>query len=275
MGSNALDAFQEIGPRVADARHRVIFLDLDGSFAPTSSGDVDAFLWQRLKQLLGSLVSRAGISIAAMSGQDRSDLQARLAIAGITYLGNHGLEISGPGHIFIEPSATAKTDEIKALATLLAARLQEYAGIAIEEKGLSISIQFGQVAPEQLEQVRRTVHGVLAASNHPFHLTTRETTFDIRPRVYWNKGDAVAWVKEQIGHPDALVLYIDDNRSGENPAGTIKDAIVLKVGQHCESSPELELEGPHQVIDFLSWLDKFLQAQEQGLTDERNRYSLV
>ncbi len=275
MGSNALDAFREIGPRVADARHRVIFLDLDGSFAPTTSGDVDAFLWQRLKQLLSSLVARSGVSIAAMSGQDRSDLQARLGIAGITYLGNHGLEISGPGHIFIEPSATAKSEDLKALATLLASRLQEYSGIAIEEKGLSISVQFGQVSPEQLEQVRRAVHGVLSTSDHPFQLNTRDTTFEIRPRVYWNKSDAVTWVKEQVGHPEALVLYIDDNRSGENPAATIKDAIVLKVGQHSESSPEYELEGPHQVIDCLSWLDKFLEAQEQGLTDERNRYSLV
>jgi len=275
MGRNALEILDELGPKVAEARHRLIFLDLDGAFDPANAGEVDAFLWERLKQLLGSLVQQPSVSIAVMSGQDRSELQGRLGVAGITYLGNHGLEISGPGHIFIEPSATAKSSEIKELAQLLSSRFRDYSGVAIEEKGLSVTVHYEQVSDEQVEQVRRTVHAILASSDHPFHLTTKENTFEIRPRVYWNKGDAVAWVKEQCGHPEALVLYIDDNRSGENPAGSIKDAIVLKVGSHCESTPEFEIDGPAQVIDFLNWLDKFLGTREQGLTDERQRYSMV
>ncbi|CAN5386210.1 hypothetical protein BH10PLA2_BH10PLA2_13150 [soil metagenome] len=275
MGHNVLDILDELGPRVAEARHRLIFLDLDGSFEPSNSAELDTFTWERLKQLLGSLAQRANVSIAAMSGQDRGELQARLGVPGVTYIGNHGLEISGPGQIFIEPAATAKSTEIKELAELLTSRLHDFPDVVVEEKGLSVSIHTGQVPAEQAEQVRRTVHAILASSDHPFHLTTRENIFEIRPRVYWNKGDAVNWVKEQTGHPEALVLYIDDNRSGENPTESIKDAIVLKVGAHCESTPEFEIEGPPQVIDFLSWLDKFLETQEQGLTDERQRYSLV
>ena len=210
-----------------------------------------------------------------MSGQDRSDLHARIGVAGVTYLGNHGLEISGPGHIFIEPSATAKSTELKDLEAVLAAKLQDIPGVTIEDKGFSLIIQFGQAANENIEQVRRAVHSVLATSDHPYHLTTGDNTFEIRPRVYWNKADAVAWVKEQIGHPDGLVIYIDDNRAGDNPSASLRDAIIIKVGAHAESAAEYEVEGPAQVIDLLSWLDKFLEAQERGLTDERQRYSLV
>jgi trehalose 6-phosphate phosphatase len=227
------------------------------------------------KQLMASLVQRNGTSVAAMSGQDRSELHARLGIAGVIYLGNHGLEISGPGHIFIEPSASAKSAELKELGGLLHAKLQDIPGVVVEDKGLSLNVQFSQVAGENVEQVRRTVHAVLATSDHPFHLTSGDAAFEIRPRVYWNKGDAVAWVKEQIGHPDVLVVYIDDNRTGDNPSALVYDAIVIKVGAHAEPGAEYEVEGPPQVIDFLNWLDRFLQAQERGLTDERQRYSMV
>ncbi len=275
MCHNALDALGELGGRIAEAKYRLVFLDLDGSFCSPNPNEVDAFLWERLKQLMASLVKRSNTSIAAMSGQDRGELHARIGVAGVTYLGNHGLEISGPGHIFIEPSATAKSTELRDLETVLAAKLQDTPGVTIEDKGLSLVIQFGQVASENVEQVRRTVHGVLATSDHPFHLTTGDNTFEIRPRVYWNKADAVAWVKEQVGHPDALVIYIDDNRAGDNPSASLRDALIIKVGAPAESAAEYDVEGPAQVIDFLNWLDKFLETQERGLTDERQRYSLV
>jgi trehalose-phosphatase len=224
--------------------------------------------------VVGSLVERRDTSVAVMSGLDRAELHDRLGIAGMHYLGNHGLEISGPGHIFVEPSATEKTSLLAELGTRLAAKLQRIPGVVIEDKGLTLSVQHGQVSSENVEPLKRTLHAVLATSDHPFQLTTVENAFEIRPRVNWNKGAAVTWVKEQIGHPDALVIYVDDNVSGENPAATLPDALVIKVGA-ADPAAQFQVESPREVIDFLQWLDDSLQAQERGLTDERQRYSMV
>lgn len=274
MCRNVFDAVAEIGSQITAAQHRLVFLDLDGSFTPPLVDPGPDSLWERFKRVVSSLVERRETSVAVMSGLDRTELHDRLAIAGMHYLGNRGLEISGPGHIFVEPSATEKTSLLKDLGDKLAAKLQGIQGVVIEDKGLTLIVSYGQAASDTLEQIRRTVHSVLATSDHPFQLTNIENAFEIRPRVSWNKSAAISWVKEQIGHPDALVIYVDDNVSGENPAATIPDAILVKAGAEDPVAPYW-VDGPREVIDFLLWLDDFLQAQERGLTDERQRYSMV
>jgi trehalose-phosphatase len=274
MCRNVMEALSEIGSRISAAEHKLIFLDLDGSFLPPVLDPGPDSLWERFKRVLTSLVDRRDTSLAVMSGLDRGELHDRLGIAGMHYLGNHGLEISGPGHIFVEPTATEKTTLLKDLGTKLTAKLQGIAGVTVEDKGLSLSVSYSQVAGENLEQLRRTVHAALAASDHPFQLTSGDNAFEIRPRVNWNKGAAVSWVKEQIGHPDALVIYVDDNLSGENPGASLPDAIAIKVGA-ADPVAQFKVDGPIEVVDFLQWLDDFLRAQERGLTDERQRYSMV
>lgn len=274
MYRNVFEAVSEIGGRIAAASHNLVFLDVDGSFLPPVLIPSPDSLWERFTRVLQSLVDRRGTSLAVMSALDRSELHDRLGIAGMHYLGSRGLEISGPGHIFVEPSATEKTSLLNELGSKLAAKLQGISCVTVEDKGLTLGVKYGLMAGEDIEQVRRTVHAVLAASDHPFQLTATENGFDIRPRVNWNKSAAVAWVKEQVGHPDALTIYVDDNVSGENPGVTLPDAIAIKVGVADPLAP-FQVDGPREVIDFLQWLDDFLQAQERGLTDERQRYSMV
>src|SRR5262249_11532998 len=159
------------------------------------------------------------------------------------------------------PSATEKTSLLKELAEKLTAKLQGIQGVGIEDKGLMLNVHYEPTVSENTEQVRRAVHAVLSTSDHPFQLTNIENGFELRPRVSWNKSAAVSWVKEQIGHPDALVIYVDDNASGENPAAAIPDAITIKAGAE-DPVAQYRVDGPREVIDFLHWLDDSLQAQE-------------
>jgi len=274
MCRNVFEAVTEIGNRISAAQYKLVFLDLDGTFTPPVVHSGPDTLWEKFKRVLSSLVERRDTAVAVMSGLDRGELHDRLGIAGMHYLGNRGLEISGPGHIFVEPSATEKTSLLKELGVKLATRLQGIQGVSIEDKGLTLNVHYEQSGAENTEQIRRAVHAVLSTSDHPFQLINVENGFEIRPRVSWNKSAAVGWVKEQIGHPDALVIYVDDNVSGENPAATIPDAISIKAGAE-DPIAQYRVDGPREVIEFLQWLDESLQAQERGLTDERQRYSMV
>ena len=180
MCHNVFDAAAEIGSRIAAAQHKLVFLDLDGSFMPPVLDPGPDSLWERFKRVVASLVERRETSVAVMSGFDRIELHDRLGIAGMHYLGNRGLEISGPGLIFVEPSATEKTSLLKELGVKLDAKLQGIPGVAIEDKGLTLSVCFAHAASDSLEQIRRAVHAVLATSDHPFQLTTVENAFEIR-----------------------------------------------------------------------------------------------
>ncbi len=274
MCRNVFEMLPEIGNRISTAQHRLVFLDLDGSFMPPVVDSGPDSLWEKFKRVLAALVGRRDTSVAVMSGLDRGELHDRLGIAGMHYLGNRGLEISGPGHIFVEPGATEKTNLLKELGVKLATKLQGVQGVSIEDKGLTLNVHYEQAGAENTEQIRRAVHSVLSTSDHPFQLTNLENGFEIRPRVSWNKSAAVGWVREQISHPDALVIYVDDNVSGENLAASIPDAISIKAGAE-DAVAQYRVDGPREVIEFLQWLDDSLQAQERGQTDERQRYSMV
>src|SRR6266481_4390444 len=80
-------------------------------------------------------------AIAEVGGRiERADLQSRLRMPGLIYAGNHGLEISGEGILFIEPTAAGSSDRIRKLAEELGSKLQGIAGAFVENKGLTLSI---------------------------------------------------------------------------------------------------------------------------------------
>ncbi len=229
MSRNIFEAMPEVSRKVADANHLLLCLDFDGTLTPLAQNSSEVSLPLRLKDLLASLSGRKSVSVAVISGRERGDLQARIDVAGLTYAGNHGLEISSPGHLFVEPKSIECTTALRQLAADLKTKLEPIQGVVVEDKGLTISVHYRQAAPEEVEQVRRIVHATLAGSDHPFQLSTGDKAFEICPRVYWNKGTAVAWVKEQVAKPDALVIYIGDDVTDEDAFAALPDAITIKV----------------------------------------------
>jgi trehalose 6-phosphate phosphatase len=200
--------------------------------------------------------------VAVISGRERGDLQARIDVAGLTYAGNHGLEISSPGRLFVEPKSIESTTALRQLAADLKNKLEPIQGVQVEDKGLTISVHYRQAAPEEVEQVRRIVHATLAGSDHPFQLSTGDKVFEIRPRVYWNKSTAVAWVREQVAHPEALVIYIGDDVTDEDAFAALPDAITVKVDGVNSSAAQFRIDGPADVSRFLESLDRILQEAE-------------
>ena len=146
-----------------------------------------------MERVLSSLADHCCVSLALVSGRDRADLQARVDIPGFIYAGNHGLEISGPGFLFVEPTAAENSGAVQEMAKQLGDALHNIEGVQVEFKGLSISVHFRQVAAENWEHVANClVHAALAGSTYPFVLTAGEKAFEIRPRVYWHKGMLLA-----------------------------------------------------------------------------------
>jgi trehalose-phosphatase len=255
MTRRLLDALNEIREQVHLARHLLICLDFDGTLTPIVEHPDRADLAAPMRQRLRDLAAKENISVAVLSGRQRTDIQARVSVPGLIYSGNHGLEISGPGFIFIEPTAVHSRDELKKLVTDLTPQIQSVPGAFVEDKGLTLSVHYRQVAPAGWEEVRRRVHAVLTSSSHPFVLTQGNMVFEIRPRVYWDKGAAVHWIKEQLNHQDALVVYLGDDVSDEDAFAVLSEGITVKVGGPPETTAaQYHLEGPIEVEDFLGWL---------------------
>lgn len=255
------DARPEIAERLVQAPHLLLGLNFDGTLVPLQDDPYTVSLPASVRRLLRSLTSHKNTSLAIISGRDLAGLRKRVAVPGVIHSGNHGLEIEMAGLSFVEPTAEGWTEPLHQLAADLTGKLQHIPGVLVEDKGLTLSVHSRQVAPEHHEEVRKVVHSVLAAANHPFHLTLGDKVYEIRPRIYWHKGSAVLWIKEQLGKENVLILYLGDDATDEDAFAALPDDITIKVGGSGETSARYCLEGQENVPEFLEWVDAQLREK--------------
>jgi trehalose-phosphatase len=260
------DQMQQVGPRIGMAPHRLLCVSYDGTLTQFAATPQGASLSPQMDRVLLSLASHADLTLAIFSGRDRADLQSRVNIPGLVYVGNHGLEISGPGMLFVEESAAARADALQHLADSMRKQLEPIEGADVEFKGLTVSIHYRHLPPDRWDDVRRIVHAALAGASYPFVLTTGEKVFEVRPRVDWNKGSAVHWVLDYLrkrAKADVLAIYVGDDPTDEDAFAALTRGITVKARGGGETSARYTLEGPAEVRKFLEWVDELVRHEDK------------
>ena len=87
-----------------EGKHILLLLDFDGTLAPIAPTPDEAALPGETRRELERLVESAACSIGIISGRALSDVRAKVGISGITYVGNHGIEMVRPNE---EPRSIA------------------------------------------------------------------------------------------------------------------------------------------------------------------------
>jgi trehalose 6-phosphate phosphatase len=254
MNLPLFEHLEEIDRQLRVAPAVLLCAGFDGTLVALMASPDQVVLPPALRELFRGLLSQGKVVPVIISGRSLEDLRPRVGVPGLVCAGNHGLEIRGPNFAFVEPTALECRPALRKLVEDLTGRLQPIAGAWVEDKGLTASVHYRQVAPEAHEEVRRQVHAVLASANHPFVLGSGQLVFEIRPRVYWNKGSAVRWIAEQMGRPDALSIYLGDDISDEDAFAALPEAITIKVGDPTQTATRYRVEGPAEVQRFLTWL---------------------
>ena len=248
MSQPLFDDIHEVEAKILQAPHVLLCLDYDGTLTHFTATPLGAHLSPQMERTMLSLAEFPDVSLAIISGRDRADLQARVGMPGLIYAGNHGLEISGPGFMFVEPSAAALVGALQELADQLTVKLQPIAGVLVESKGLTISVHYRLASASDVDEVRRLVHAALAAAAHPFVLNNGEKVFEIRPRVNWNKGPAVGWIKDKLDKRDILVIYVGDDTTDEDAFAALPEAVTVRGGTSAHDvgtiPPGMDLRGP-------------------------------
>jgi trehalose-phosphatase len=243
-----------VAQRVRAASHVLLFCDFDGALAPVYDHPGSVTLSSEVRPILSDLAVCGRVTVTVVSGRSAADLRSRTDVPGLIVAGNHGLEIAGPGWEHIDPAVAEHAPHVEALAISLAKPLEGIYGVSIEMKGLSASVHYRHVPPEQHEAVRLAVHNVLAGATHPFVLTTGRLVFDIRPRVYWNKGEMVRWIATRIGRTDSLVVFVGGDPTDEDAFVALPGGVTVRVGPGPETQAKYHLDGPDGVRKFLEWL---------------------
>jgi trehalose 6-phosphate phosphatase len=258
------DHLSNVASSVGRAGHVFLFLDFDGTLAPIVEEPGMASMPPETRQSLVSLAGRRRFSVAIISGRSLPDLQRKVGLQGLTYAGNHGLTICGPGLSFVEPTAAKRMGMLQELSQELGKRLRHISGAEMENKGLTASVHFRKAPENSLEEIRQIVGAAVTSSGPLFHVTQGLQSLEIRPQVNWNKGTAARWIMETSERPHSLPVYLGDDASDEDAFSALSAGITVRVGPAAETSAQYHLEYQEAVREFLIWLaeldDSLLQS---------------
>jgi trehalose-phosphatase len=258
--------FQSWEPFAADvsaASHVLLLSDYDGTLTPIVSRPEKAVLSPEVKEEIRTLAEAPAFSVGIISGRSLSEVKDIVGVSGIYYAGNHGLEIEGPSLKLTVPAAEAAQSEIKDLTRQFSAKLANFEGIIVEDKGLSLSIHYRLVNERELNTVAEIFQQITSSllQKGRIRVTSGKKVWEVRPPIDWHKGKAVETVtreiKQIVKYEKLLTIYLGDDTTDEDAFKVLQrpQGWSIFVGQeNPTSNAEYFLNSTSEVLTFLSRL---------------------
>ena len=256
--------WSEVVGQLQSAQHILFLTDYDGTLTPIVERPELANLPDSTRRLLRALVRQRHVTVGIISGRALVDLRNRVAISGIIYAGNHGLEIEGPGVTFVNPLAEEMRPILRIMHQVLSRALRSIRGVVVEDKGLTLSVHYRLVEVGKTEEVKslfeRIVGGARALGK--VRITSGKKVYEVRPAVDWDKGKAIRLLMKKYGRggrtSGLLPVYLGDDLTDEDGFRAIEkygSGISVFVGEaNRDTAARYFLRSPAEVEKFLSTL---------------------
>ena len=231
-----------LGALREDPREAAILLDIDGTLAPIAPRPEEAAVPEPTKEELARLTRRFAV-VACVSGRTGAEAQELVGVAGVRYVGSHGLEL--------EPEAARWSERIHEFA-----RTVDW---PVEDKGLSVAFHYRQAEDEDaaLEYLQEVAERATAAG-----LRTRfgRKVLELLPPVSADKGTAVKRVLSDAGLDRALyagddTTDLDGFRALDGLAVSVRVAVSSdEAPQELVAEADLVVADPAALLDLLRGL---------------------
>ena len=254
-----LESWDELEGDLA-RRSLYLFLDYDGTLAPIVRDPDRAVLSPRMRRRLEALSKAGRCRIAVISGRALEDIRRRVGIAGITYGGNHGLEVEGPEGNLRYPVPEKARRALGEVRRRWRGSSPTIPGAFLEEKGMTLAVHLRKVRREELLIAAHAVSEATRSYRMRGEIVVRpgKEVFEIRPSVEWDKGKTVLWLLEKstvAGGEPPWPLYVGDDRTDEDAFREIRArGVTVYVGAPRETSAQYYLRNVGEVAAFLGRL---------------------
>ena len=232
-----------------------LFSDFDGTLVGLRSDPDVVRFGQNTRRLLDSLRAH-GVAVGILSGRQLEDLVARVAVAGLWYVGDHGFTLQDPqGRRLLLAPATARR-RIAALGRLLQSQLKTVPGILIEHKLATVAVHYRSASPAAVHRARAVVQKILS-ENRDVRVLAGKKVWELLPAEPVSKWTALAQIvrAEKLCTPKALFFYLGDDTTDERVFRGMRRcgpaSCSVAVGDRRPTAARYALKGPGEVKVFL------------------------
>jgi len=245
--------WENIQARIQQSKNLFLFLDYDGTLTPIVSRPELALCPSEVKRHLEKLRDLPGVYLTIISGRSLEDVRGKVGVSGITYVGNHGLEIENPAGRHKKILVPASKRELKRITQNLQNAMKEIPGILFEEKGPILSVHYRNIPQKFLTQVPQVVEAELQRWRNRWKTASGKMVLEIRPKVEFNKGDALREILTIFSSQGLLPIYLGDDQTDEDAFGILKGkGISVFIGPGgLPSEADFFLQNPDEVQEFL------------------------
>jgi trehalose 6-phosphate phosphatase len=243
--------WKEISQRIHSAKVLALLLDFDGTLVRIQRQPDKVRVPEKTKSLLTQLARHPKVFVAIVSGRRRLDIQMRIGISALHYVGLHGAEEEGRrtevGKDVQRDLELAKSRARKEIGSM--------PGMRIEDKGLSFAVHYRGAKPAVARNARSRLLELIAPLRHALNMLTGAMVWEVLPIVIRGKGIASRDLLNQLPAGTAAI-YIGDDGTDESAFRELRDQITIRVGKTKESNAQYYVRNPSEVIHFLLRLER-------------------
>ena len=250
-----LNVWPSVSRQLNRADHVLLLFDFDGTLSPIAPHPDLAALPTETKNDLIALEGIDRFTLGVVSGRALDDVRRKVAIPGLIYAGNHGLEIEGPGWSFLHPQAEAFKLQLERILAALDACLSGMEGVYVEGKDFTLSVHYRLTPQELRPRVMSAFDEVMAEAGkgERVRVTRGKEVLEVRPNVDWHKGKAIERLAS--GQPaGTLVCYFGDDLTDEDGFAAVNalNGISVFVGPARQPTRALyRVDSPEEVARTL------------------------
>lgn len=244
-----------IAERMRTSDRIVLFLDFDGTLARMQPKPHLARVAPTTRQTLQRLARHPRMSIVVISGRRRADVQRRVGVRQIQYLGLYGNENERPLKI-----DAASMTALQRLRLALEPRVKDIPGVWIEDKEISLAIHLRDAPPAVAEQIRRKIRALVRAQRPRLGMLENLRDVEVVPSGVGDKGTVVRRLLAQPQWRDAMALYFGDDLSDEPAFAAVKRGVGVLVAPSRPTRARYIVDGTTQVAACLRHMETALHA---------------
>ena len=256
---NLFENISEIKTQIEKRGGAFLMFDFDGVLSAIAPTPDEAFISDKNKALVKACAER--FPVAVITGRELSEIKNKMKIEGLLYIASHGLEWEEGGEYHSKSIPKETIEAINFAKEKIRPLLSRYPGMIFEDKSFMFAVHYRIIKPELIGAFVKEVTSILGPiiEKNSLRLDHNLMTFELRPEIYWNKGDSALFTSDYFRKKtkkNFIPIYIGDSVTDEDAFRALKDGITIRVRSKEGSAAKYFFKSQKEVGKFLGWLVK-------------------